>query len=77
MYSPTTRVLTILELLQSYDRISGMEGVIFRCRAQNLTWIAHFIVGWGWPLRVMQPPELRDELKKLAGRIAAYAEQIT
>ena len=51
------------------------EGVLLRCHAQNLDWIAHFLVGLGIPLVVRQPPELRDALRRLAAEIAAAAER--
>jgi predicted DNA-binding transcriptional regulator YafY len=47
------------------------EGVVLRCRAQNLDWVAHFLVGLGFRLAVRQPPELRDALRRLAAEIAA------
>jgi predicted DNA-binding transcriptional regulator YafY len=51
------------------------EGVILRCHAQNLAWVAQFLVGLGFPLVVRQPPELRDALRKLAAEINAMAER--
>lgn len=51
------------------------EGVIFRCHAENLDWIARFLVGLEFPLVVRHPPELRDALRKLAAEVAATAER--
>lgn len=51
------------------------EGVVLRCHAENLDWIAHFLVGLGFPLIVRQPPELRDALRRLAAEIATTAER--
>jgi predicted DNA-binding transcriptional regulator YafY len=51
------------------------EGVILRCYAQNLDWVAQFLAGLGFRLVVRQPPELRDALRKLAAEIAADAER--
>jgi predicted DNA-binding transcriptional regulator YafY len=50
-------------------------GVMLRCRVQNLGWVAHLLVGLGFPMIVREPPELRDELRKLAAEIAATAER--
>jgi predicted DNA-binding transcriptional regulator YafY len=50
-------------------------GVLFRCEARHLSWIAHVLVGLGCPVRVLQPPELRDELRRWAAHAAALAEQ--
>ncbi len=49
------------------------EGVMLRCSVGHLEWIAHFLSGLGCPFIVLQPPELRDELHKLAARIAEMA----
>jgi predicted DNA-binding transcriptional regulator YafY len=51
------------------------EGVILRCHAQNLAWVAQFLVGLGFRLVVRQPPELRDALRELAAEISALAER--
>ncbi|MBK9714544.1 MAG: YafY family transcriptional regulator [Kouleothrix sp.] len=51
------------------------EGVLLRCHAQNLDWIARFLAGLGFPMIVRQPPELRDALRALAAEIAAIAER--
>jgi predicted DNA-binding transcriptional regulator YafY len=51
------------------------EGVILRCQAQDLDWVAHFLVGLGFPMIVRRPPELRDALRYLAAEIAATAER--
>jgi predicted DNA-binding transcriptional regulator YafY len=51
------------------------DGVILRCYAQNLDWVAQFLAGLGFRLVVQQPPELRDALRKLAAEIAADAER--
>jgi len=49
------------------------EGVLLRCSVENLTWFAHFLAGLPCPFIVLQPAELRDELQKLAARIAEMA----
>jgi predicted DNA-binding transcriptional regulator YafY len=50
-------------------------GVLFRCYAQNLDWVAHYLVGLGLPMSVRTPPELRDALRRLAAQVAAIAER--
>ncbi|HKG25852.1 MAG TPA: WYL domain-containing protein, partial [Thermomicrobiales bacterium] len=47
------------------------EGVLFRCVVQNLTWIAGLLVALDIPFVVHHPPELRDELRRLAERTLA------
>jgi predicted DNA-binding transcriptional regulator YafY len=49
-------------------------GVLFRCAAQDLGWIARLLVSLDCPLVVRDPPELRDELRRLADRVAALAD---
>jgi predicted DNA-binding transcriptional regulator YafY len=51
------------------------DGVIFRCYADNLDWIAHVLAGLRCPLIVRQPAELRDALRRLAQAVAAMAER--
>jgi predicted DNA-binding transcriptional regulator YafY len=49
-------------------------GVLLHCHVQDLDWVAGFLAGLGFPMRVRQPPELRDALRRLAERIARAAE---
>jgi predicted DNA-binding transcriptional regulator YafY len=54
------------------------RGVLARGQAQdagNLGELAHILAGLGCPLIVLQPPELRDELRKLAMHTAWLAER--
>jgi predicted DNA-binding transcriptional regulator YafY len=51
------------------------EGVLLRCHAQNLDWMARFLVGLGLPFAVRRPDELRAALRALAAEIAALAER--
>lgn len=48
-------------------------GVMLRCFAGDLDWMARFLVGLRCPLRVLNPPELRDELHRLATFITEIA----
>jgi predicted DNA-binding transcriptional regulator YafY len=50
-------------------------GVLFRCRTDNITWLAHLLAGSGLPLIVREPPELREALKQHALNIMRYAER--
>jgi len=55
------------------------RGVLVRARArdaQDLRALAHTLAGLGCPLVVNHPPELRDELRKLARHTAWLAERI-
>jgi predicted DNA-binding transcriptional regulator YafY len=52
------------------------EGVILRCHAQNLDWVAHFLVGLGFPMVVREPPELGDALRRLAAELIEIAERV-
>lgn len=54
------------------------RGVVARGQlrdARELPWLAHVLAGLGHPLVVHQPPELRDELRKLAWHAAWLAER--
>ncbi len=59
--------------------IAGLEevpgGVLLRCYAQDLDWIAHFLVELHCPLVVRKPSELRVELRRFAAEIAQMAER--
>jgi predicted DNA-binding transcriptional regulator YafY len=50
------------------------DGVLMRCYTDSLAWMARFLVRLDCPLRVIQPPELRDELRRLAQSIFHMAE---
>lgn len=49
------------------------EGVHLRCYVQRLPWFAHFLAGLDCDIVVRHPPELRDELQKLAAKITQLA----
>jgi predicted DNA-binding transcriptional regulator YafY len=49
------------------------DGVMFRCSVGHLEWLAHFLSGLGCSFVVLQPTELREELRKLSARIAEMA----
>lgn len=57
--------------LATLEQIS--EGVLLRCYAGNLDWIAHFLASLRCSFVVREPPELRDELRRLAERIRELA----
>lgn len=50
------------------------DGVLLRCWVQRLDELAHMLTGLACDLVVREPPELRDELRQLAARIARLAE---
>jgi predicted DNA-binding transcriptional regulator YafY len=49
-------------------------GVLLRAHGDHLSWMARELVATGIPLRVLRPPALRDELRRLAAAIAAMAD---
>jgi len=50
-------------------------GVLLRAQGDHLGWMARELVAAGLPLAVRRPTALRDELRALAGRIAAMAAE--
>jgi predicted DNA-binding transcriptional regulator YafY len=46
------------------------EGVLLRCNAESLEWMAYALVNLRSPFVVRHPPELRDVLRRLAEEIA-------
>ncbi|HZO74379.1 MAG TPA: YafY family protein [Ktedonobacteraceae bacterium] len=77
-------VLLEIPLEQARQRVSPAlgtleqvpEGVILRCYAADLDWIPRLLVGLGCPLVVLQPPELRDALRKLAEEVRVIADRV-
>jgi predicted DNA-binding transcriptional regulator YafY len=53
------------------------HGILLRAQPQSLGWFAHLLAGLPFPMEVRQPPELRDELRRLATHIARLAEVAT
>jgi predicted DNA-binding transcriptional regulator YafY len=49
-------------------------GVLLRTHSESLEWMAYFLVGLRVPLRVLQPPELRETLRQVAEAIRKMAE---
>jgi hypothetical protein len=50
------------------------QGVMMRCSVGNLDWIAEsLLTRMEWPFVVIQPPELREKLHKLAARLETMA----
>jgi predicted DNA-binding transcriptional regulator YafY len=49
------------------------EGVMLRCYTGGLGWMARFLVGLDCSLKVLNPPELRTELRQLAESIVEMA----
>jgi predicted DNA-binding transcriptional regulator YafY len=49
------------------------DGVLLRCNFQSLGWIAHFLMGLECPIRVLKPPELCEEIRKLAEHVRLIA----
>lgn len=51
-------------------------GVLFRCYAGNLDWIARILAYLSFPFIIQQPPELRDALRKQAEHLSTMAERV-
>lgn len=51
------------------------DGVLMRCRAEDLNWMARVLVGYGCPFVVLEPAELRDELRRLAAFVVALVDE--
>jgi len=51
------------------------DGALLRCSVNHLDWFAHFLGGLPFPFTVLHPPELRDELRRLAARIGEMANR--
>lgn len=52
------------------------DGVWMRCYSNRLDWIARFLAALRCPIQIMQPPQLRDEMRRLADSIRALAGEI-
>ncbi len=53
------------------------DGVMFHTHTGGLDWMARFLVSLGCPLKVLNPPELRVELRRLAESIFDMATDST
>jgi predicted DNA-binding transcriptional regulator YafY len=51
------------------------DGVMLRCAVENLGWVARLLASLECDFNVINPPELRDEIRKLAGRLVANVEK--
>jgi len=49
--------------------------VVLRCSVESLEWMAQFLAGLPWPLRVQRPPELRAALRARAQALLAAAAE--
>ncbi|GAC1454430.1 MAG: YafY family protein [Ktedonobacterales bacterium] len=49
------------------------EGVELRCYAEDLDWMARFLISLGFPFAVREPAELRETLRALAAAITRAA----
>ena len=53
------------------------DGTLMRCWAEDLDWVARYLVRLGCPFTVREPAALKDTLRRLAAEIARYAEEGT
>lgn len=49
-------------------------GVLLRCRADSLDWMAYYLARLPWPVTVLEPPELLPALDRLLERVRRLAE---
>ncbi len=49
------------------------DGILLRCEFEHLGWVARYLVGLDCDFTVLEPPELRDELRALAERLERAA----
>lgn len=64
-------------VMATLDEVPG--GVLLRGQSygdDDLRWMAHFLTGLGYPLMVLRPPKLRDELRRLSVRAAELANRV-
>jgi predicted DNA-binding transcriptional regulator YafY len=52
------------------------DGVMLRCAVESLGWVAGLLSSLDCPFKVIQPPELRDEIRKLADRLLANVSEL-
>lgn len=87
MYFPATRVLTVLELLQSRQHISGPElAAHLEVDTRTVRRYITLLQDLGIPVEaergrygsylVRQPPELRNALRELAQKATIMADRI-
>lgn len=58
--------------LGEFEVVDG--GVMFRCAAQRLEWIAALMLSLNFPIRILGPDELKDELRTLAHKALKIIE---
>jgi predicted DNA-binding transcriptional regulator YafY len=76
-------VLLELPLAEARQRIAAdmgtleqtPRGVLLRTRADELDYMARFLVQIGCPFRVLHPQELRDAIRDLARQLSRYARR--
>jgi predicted DNA-binding transcriptional regulator YafY len=81
-YEWAVEVLLKTNITQTYSRVSPAmgtleqleEGVLLQMNVKDLEWVARFIVSLECDFIVIHPPELRDELRKLAQSLLRIAD---
>lgn len=48
------------------------DGLLLRIQADNLRWMAHYLLGLPWPFQVLKPVELQGAFRQLRDRIDRY-----
>jgi predicted DNA-binding transcriptional regulator YafY len=80
----TVEILLEISLSEAQQMISPAlavlekvdQGVIMRCFVGDLAWLVHLLSGLECPFIVLQPPELRDELRTQASRLIKFADRL-
>ncbi|MGI8477486.1 MAG: helix-turn-helix transcriptional regulator [Thermomicrobiales bacterium] len=78
----TVEVLLLATLEEARERVAPTVatleavdgGVLMRCRADQLEWLARLLIRIGLPLIVRRPDELRAELRLVAKEAIAWAD---
>jgi predicted DNA-binding transcriptional regulator YafY len=55
------------------SRTATPNGVIFRCKTDDLLYLARYLIGLHLPFAIQHPPELRDAFLQLAEQITRIA----
>lgn len=70
LQSAQERIPADLAIIEEHD-----DGLHMICRIQELGWLARFLAGLQFPITIINPPELREELKNHAEQLLAQLMQ--
>ncbi len=61
--------------LATLEAVSHDQGVTLSASIHDLSWMARFLIGLGYPFLIQQPAELKDALRELAYEMLQVAQQ--